>query len=118
MARETLARIEKQQRGTRPTRILQLANALLIAPSMLTGSSHSDYFVDGPFRTCTDWAALRPIRAFVPIARTRRVYGRCRIMASPGGTTVGGVVLSSTIRSLMPTKNGCWDRLTGPPRAP
>ena len=30
-----------------------------------------------PLRTCRDCGALRPARAFLPIARTPYVYGRC-----------------------------------------
>jgi transcriptional regulator with XRE-family HTH domain len=82
LARETLIRIENRQRSARPVTIQLLADALLVAPSMLTGSSDADASIDEPLRICTDCGALRPARAFVRIARTPYVYGRCRICRS------------------------------------
>ena len=79
LARETLIRIENQQRGARPATIRLLADALLVAPSMLTGSPGLDASIDEPLRTCTDCGGLRPARAFLPIAGTPYVYGRCRL---------------------------------------
>ena len=82
LARETLIRIENQQRGARPGTIRRLADALLVAPSMLTGSSDLDPSLGERLRTCTDCGAVRPCRAFLRIARTPYVYGRCRICRS------------------------------------
>ena len=79
LARETLIRIENQQRGARPQTIRRLADALLVAPSTLTGSPGLDASIDEPLRTCTDCGGLRPTRAFLPIAGTPYVYGRCRL---------------------------------------
>lgn len=79
LARETLIRIENQQRGARPQTIRLLADALLVAPSMLTGSSGMDASIHQPLRTCTDCGGLRPARAFLPIAGTPYVYGCCRM---------------------------------------
>jgi transcriptional regulator with XRE-family HTH domain len=79
LARETLIRIEHQQQGARSATIQRLAEALLVAPSMLTGSSDLDALIDEPLRTCTDCGALRPARALLPIAGTPYVYGRCRL---------------------------------------
>jgi transcriptional regulator with XRE-family HTH domain len=79
LARETLTRIEHQQRGARAATIRGLAEALLVAPSMLTGSSDLDASIEEPLRTCTDCGALRPARAFSPIAGTPYAYGCCRV---------------------------------------
>ena len=82
VARETLIRIEHQQRGATPETIWRLAPMLLVAPSMLTGASDLDASIDEPLRTCTDCGALRPSRAFQPIAGTSYVYSRCRLCRS------------------------------------
>ena len=41
-----------------------------------------------------------------------------RVIAGPAGSTVGGTLVESIVRSLMPTKNGCANSSTGPLVAP
>jgi transcriptional regulator with XRE-family HTH domain len=47
LAPKTLIRIERQQRDARSATIQRLAEALLVAPSMLTSSSDLDASIDG-----------------------------------------------------------------------
>jgi DNA-binding XRE family transcriptional regulator len=68
IARRTLARLEHGRPARRGT-ILQLADTLLLAPSVLTGSMDLDPLTGKTFKRCKNCGALRPVRAF-PALRT------------------------------------------------
>jgi transcriptional regulator with XRE-family HTH domain len=77
MARETLGRLEHGRRTRRDT-ILRLADALLVAPSELTGCIDLDAFTGETYRTCRSCGVLKSVRGFVPVRGTPYVYLRCR----------------------------------------
>jgi hypothetical protein len=57
---------------------LRLANALVLAPSELTGSTDLDRLTGETFRRCKSCGALRPLRGFQALTGTPYVYLRCR----------------------------------------
>ena len=70
----------EQRRPGQPESIRRLADARLVAPSMLINHTDLDDLVDEPLRTCTECHGLRPLRAFVKIRATvSGYYGRCRV---------------------------------------
>jgi transcriptional regulator with XRE-family HTH domain len=76
--RRTLARLEHGRPARRGT-ILQLADTLLLAPSVLTGSMDLDPLTGKTFKRCKNCGALRPVRAFPAIRGTPYVYLQCRV---------------------------------------
>ena len=77
VARETIARIENGRPATRPV-VFRLAEALQIAPSMLTGITDLDTLTGETYKTCNRCAAVKPLAGFIRIKDTPRVYLRCR----------------------------------------
>jgi transcriptional regulator with XRE-family HTH domain len=77
VARETIARIENGRPARRAV-FFRLAEALRVAPSMLTGSAELDALTGETYRTCKCCAALRPLAGFIPVKGTPYVYLRCR----------------------------------------
>ncbi len=77
IARETIARVENG-RPARLDSILQLADALMLAPSELTGSPDLGALASDVYRTCKDCAARRPLRRFLEVKGTPYFYLRCR----------------------------------------
>jgi transcriptional regulator with XRE-family HTH domain len=76
--RWTLARLEHGRPARRGT-ILQLADTLLLAPSVLTGSMDLDPLTGKTFKRCKNCGALRPVRAFPALRGTPYVYLQCRV---------------------------------------
>jgi DNA-binding XRE family transcriptional regulator len=96
VARETVIRIETLQRPARLAVRRALAQALEIGLDRLMEEPHPVVRPGQPAdnlptdttrhfgrvatdRQCTDCMKLKPRSAFVPIAGTHRVYGRCRV---------------------------------------
>jgi DNA-binding XRE family transcriptional regulator len=96
VARETVIRIERLQRPARLAVRRALAHALEIGLDRLVDEPHPVVHPDQPpddvpndttrqfgrippDRQCTDCMELKPRSAFVPIAGTHGVYGRCRV---------------------------------------
>ena len=78
VARETIARLENG-RPARLQSVRRLAEALVLAPSELTGRPELDALTGDAYRRCTDCTALRPLRGFVQVKGSPYVYLRCRI---------------------------------------
>jgi transcriptional regulator with XRE-family HTH domain len=111
LARETLIRIERQQRDARSATTQRLAEVLLVAPSMLTGSSDLDASIDEPVRACTDCGALRPARAFLPIAGTRNPDAERATVVAMVAFLLCAELLSSQCQHIRERKRAC--RRTG-----
>ena len=77
LARETIVRAENG-RSPRPDVIVRLAEALVLAPSMLTGTAELDTLTDEAYLACTSCGAFRPVRGFVAIRGTSYFHRRCR----------------------------------------
>jgi transcriptional regulator with XRE-family HTH domain len=77
VARETLIRIENG-RPARRAGARRLAEALILAPSELIGTTELDA-VNSAYRRCRECGAQRPLRGFVRVKGTPYVYLRCRL---------------------------------------
>jgi transcriptional regulator with XRE-family HTH domain len=78
IARETLIRIENG-RPARRDGVRRLAEALLLAPSELIGTTELDT-VKSAYRRCRECGAQRPVQGgFVRVKGTPYIYLRCRI---------------------------------------
>jgi transcriptional regulator with XRE-family HTH domain len=66
VARETIARIENGRPATRPV-VFRLAEALQIAPSMLTGITDLATLTGETYKTCNRCAAVKPLAGFIRI---------------------------------------------------
>lgn len=77
IASETLLRIENARPARRDV-VMRIAEALCLAPSVLTGDRELDE-PDSAYRCCTDCGGLRPVTGFVRIKGTNGFYLRCRI---------------------------------------
>jgi transcriptional regulator with XRE-family HTH domain len=77
IARETLNRIERG-RPTRTNIVQAIADALVLAPSVLIGYRDLDEDASS-YRVCRDCNGRRPRRGFVRVKGTEYVYLRCRL---------------------------------------
>jgi transcriptional regulator with XRE-family HTH domain len=71
IARETLLRIENGRPARRQV-VIRIANALVLAPSVLIGETDLDETDSAAYRCCSDCGALRPLIGFVRIKGYQR----------------------------------------------